>query len=167
MSKHRIYTNIGSDQHIIVELKQSYSLLEILSLKFSQNDVYTSFCADYGVVCGRISINNGFGIPNAKVSIFVPLSSDDENDPVISVLYPYKTTNQKDQNNYRYNLLPSRQQHGGHQPTGTFPDQSDILTREEVLEVYEKYYKYTVKTNSKFYQLHMNNLINHNLFLIS
>jgi hypothetical protein len=62
-------------------------------------------------------------------------------------LYPYKEVTDKDDSNYRYNLLPSRQQHGGHAATGTFPDQSEILSREEVLEVYEKYYKYTVKTN--------------------
>jgi hypothetical protein len=148
MQKHRISTNIGKDQKVTVELKQDYDLLEILSLKFSQKDIYSSFCADYGVVCGRVSVNNGFGVPNAKISIFIPLSSEDENDPVISALYPFKSTDQRDENNYRYNLLPSRKQHGGHEPTGTFPDQRDVLNREEVLEVYEKYYKYTVKTNS-------------------
>jgi len=146
--KHRISTNIGVDQKITVELKQDFDVLEILSLKFTQQDVYTSICSDYGVVCGRVTANNGFGIGNAKISIFIPLSTEDENDPVISALYPYKQTSDKNENNYRYNLLPSRQQHGGHNPTGTFPDQSDILTREEVLEVFEKYYRYTVKTNT-------------------
>lgn len=148
IQKHRISTNIGVDQKITVELKQDFDVLEILSLKFSQQDIYTSICSDYGVVCGRVTANNGFGIGNARISIFVPLTTDDENDPVISTLYPYKQTTDKDENNYRYNLLPSRQQHGGHNPTGTFPDQTDILTREEVLEVFEKYYRYTVKTNS-------------------
>lgn len=148
MQKYRIPTNIGKDHKLTIELKNDIDLLEILSLKFTQSDIYTSFCADYGVVCGRVSVNNGFGVPNAKVSIFVPLSSEDEDDPVISALYPFKTTSDRDENNYRYNLLPSRKQHGGHEPTGTFPDQTDILSREEVLEVYEKYYKYTVKTNS-------------------
>jgi hypothetical protein len=146
--KHRITTNIGSDQFIKVEIKQDFDLLEILSLKFTQKEVYTSLCADYGVVCGRIIVNNGFGVPNAKVSIFIPLSEEDEDDPVISALYPYKNVSDKNEDNYRYNLLPSRKQHGGHQPTGTFPDQLDVLNREEILEVYEKYYKYTVKTNS-------------------
>ena len=147
MQKHRISTDIGKDQLVTVEIKQDFDLLEILSLKFTQKEIYTSLCSDYGVVCGRISVNNGFGIPNAKISIFVPLSDIDSNDPVISTLYPYKLTNDKDSSNYRYNLLPSRQQHGGHNPTGTFPDQSDVLNREEILEVFEKYYKYTVKTN--------------------
>ena len=147
MQTYRIKTEVGKDHKVTFELNQNYDLLEILSLKFTQSDIYTSFCSDYGVVCGRVSVNNGFGVPNAKVSIFVPLSTEDEEDPVISTLYPYKTTSDKNDENYRYNLLPSRKQHGGHEPTGTFPDQSDILSREEVLEVYEKYYKYTVKTN--------------------
>lgn len=147
VQKHRITTNIGKDQVVKVELKQDFDLLEILSLKFTQKEVYTSLCADYGVVCGRISVNGGFGIPNAKVSIFVPLTLDDEQDQVISTLYPYKSTNTKNDDNYRYNLLPKRKQHSGHTPTGTFFDQQDILTREEYLEVYEKYYTYTVKTN--------------------
>jgi hypothetical protein len=147
IQKHRISTNIGRDQKVNVELKQDYDLLEILSLKFSQKDVYQSLCSDYGVVCGRVSANNGFGIPNVRVSIFIPLTEDDENDPVISALYPYKQTSDVNNNGYKYNLLPSRKQHGGHAPTGTFPDQSDILSREEILEVYEKYYRYTVKTN--------------------
>lgn len=148
LQKHRIHTDIGKDQNITVELKQDYDLLEILSLKFTQKDTYTSLCSDYGVVCGRIIVNNGFGVPNARVSIFVPLSDEDSTDPVISALYPYKDpTERNENNNYRYNLLPTRKQHGGHEPTGTFPDQLEVLNREEVLEVYEKYYKYTVKTN--------------------
>ena len=148
IQKHRISTNIGVDQKITVELKQDFDVLEILSLKFSQKEIYTSMCSDYGVVCGRVTANNGFGLGNVRVSIFVPLTTEDEDDPVISTLYPYKEVTDKDENNYRYNLLPSRQQHSGHANTGTFPDQLEILSREEVLEVYEKYYKYTVKTNS-------------------
>ncbi len=149
IQSHRISANIGKDQIIKVELKQDFDLLEILSLKFTQKEVYTSMCADYGVVVGRITVNNGLGVPNAKISIFVPLNEDDENDPIISQLYPYKSsTSDVNSDGYRYNLLPSRKQHGGHEPTGTFPDQSVILNREEYLEVYEKYYKYTVKTNS-------------------
>jgi hypothetical protein len=147
IQKHRISTNIGRDQKVTVELKQDYDLLEILSLKFTQVDAYSSMCSDYGVVVGRISVNNGFGVPNARISIFIPITEEDSNDPVISALYPFTTVTDKNEDGYRYNLLPSRQQHGGHAPTGTFPDQKDVLSREEVLEVYEKYYKYTTKTN--------------------
>jgi hypothetical protein len=52
IQKHRISTNIGKDQIVKVELKQDFDLLEILSLKFTQKETYTSLCADYGVVCG-------------------------------------------------------------------------------------------------------------------
>jgi hypothetical protein len=144
----RINTEVGKDKKITVELNQDFDLMEILSLKFSQTQAYTSFCADYGVVCGRITVNNGLGVPNARVSIFVPLKDEHIDDPVISALYPYTQVSDKDEAGYRYNLLPSRRQHGGHTPTGTFFDQQDILTREEVLEVFETYYSYTVKTNS-------------------
>jgi hypothetical protein len=147
IQKHRISTNIGKDQKITVELKQDFDVLEILSLKFSQQEIYTSMCSDYGVVCGRITANDGFGIPNVRVSIFVKQKDSDVDDPVVSKLYPYKDTTMRNDDNIRYNLLPKRQQHGGHTPVGTFPDQSDILTREEVLEVYESYYRFTVKTN--------------------
>jgi len=148
IQKHRINTQLQTDKKVVVELKQDYDLLEILSLKFTQQDAYTSLCADYGVVCGRITANNGLGVPNARVSILVPLSDKDTLDPVVSALYPYKLSSDKNADGYRYNLLPARKQHGGHTPTGKFFDQTDILSREEYLEVFEKYYRYTVKTNS-------------------
>jgi len=144
---YRIRTQPGTDKNIRVNINQDFDFLEILSLKLRQEDVYTRFCADYGVVTGRVVVNGGYGVPNANVSIFVPLDSVDENDPVISTLYPYRNVDQKNEDGYRYNLLPYRQEYAGHTPTGTFPDKEDILTRTEVLEVYEKYYKYTVKTN--------------------
>jgi hypothetical protein len=147
MSKsYRVRTQVGVDKSVTVNLDQDFDFLEILSLKLSQKDIYTSLCADYGVVCGRITANDGFGIPNARVSVFVQQNEIHADDPVISKLYPYQEPSDRDGNNYRYNLLPARQQHGGHTPTGTFPDQSDILTREEVLEVYENYYRYYVNT---------------------
>jgi hypothetical protein len=144
---YRIRTAPGTDKNIRVNINQDFDFLEILSLKLRQEDVYTRFCADYGVVAGRVIVNGGYGVPNANVSIFVPLDAIDENDPVISTLYPYTSVDIKNEDGYRYNLLPYRQEYGGHTPTGTFPDREDVLTRTEVLEVYEKYYKFTVKTN--------------------
>jgi hypothetical protein len=144
---YRIRTAPGTDKNIRVNINQDFDFLEILSLKLRQEDVYTRFCADYGVVTGRVIVNGGYGVPNANVSIFVPLDAIDENDPVISTLYPYTSVDIKNEDGYRYNLLPYRQEYGGHTPTGTFPDREDVLTRTEVLEVYEKYYKFTVKTN--------------------
>jgi hypothetical protein len=144
---YRIRTTPGEDKNIRININQDFDFLEILSLKLRQDDVYTRFCADYGVVAGRVITNGGYGIPNVNVSVFVPLSTEDENDPVISTLYPYKNITQKNEDGYRYNLLPYKKEYQGHTPTGTFPDREDVLKRREVLEVYEKYYKYTVKTN--------------------
>jgi hypothetical protein len=145
---YRIKSTPGKKERSIrINVTQDFDFLEILSLKLRQEDVYTRFCADYGVVAGRVIVNGGYGVPNANVSIFVPLDAIDENDPVISTLYPYKNVEQKNEDGYRYNLLPYVKEYDGHTATGTFPDKNDVLTRTEVLEVYEKYYKFTVKTN--------------------
>ena len=148
---YRIRTAINSSQEvdktIRVNIDQDFDFLEILSLKLTQSDVYRRFCSDYGVIVGRVVANGGFGIPNAKVSVFVPLDSIDESDPIISTLYPYKSPQDKNEDGYRYNLLPYEPSYEGHVPTGTFPSKNDVLNRTEVLQIYEKYYKYTVKTN--------------------
>ena len=144
---YRLKANIGVDKEIRLNIEQDFDFLEILSLKLRQEEVYNRYCSDYGVIAGRVIVNGGFGVPNVKVSVFVPLENEDENNPIISTLYPYKTPSEKNEDGFRYNLLPYEKQHGGHTPTGTFPTKEDILIRKEVLEVYEKYYKYTVKTN--------------------
>jgi len=144
---YRFRTTPGKDKNIRMNIEQDFDFIEILSLKLKQSDVYTRFCADYGVVTGRVVANGGYGVPNVAVSVFVPLTQEDENDVVISALYPYKRVDQKNEDGYRYNLLPYEKEYGGHTPTGTFPSREDVLTRQEVLEVYEKYYKYTVRTN--------------------
>jgi len=143
----RIRTEPGVDRNINVKIDQDFDSLEILSLKLRQEDLYTQFCADYGVVVGRVIANGGLGIPNAHISIFVPLDDVDEVDPIISTLYPYKTPTTKNEDGYRYNLLPYEDEYYGHNATGTFPTVDDVLTRKEVLQVYEKYYKYSVRTN--------------------
>ena len=144
---YRLRTKIGVDQSIRVNIEQDFDFLEVLSLKLRQEDVYTRFCADYGVVIGRVVANGGYGIPNANVSVFVPVENMDLNDPVISSLYPYKSPEEKNEDGFRYNLLPYVQEYGGHTPTGTFPTRQDVISRQEVLEIYEKYYKFSVKTN--------------------
>ena len=144
---YRIRTEIGKDKAIHVNLEQDFEYLEILSLKILQSDIYTRVCSDYGVVVGRITANNGTGLPNCKVSIFIPLSQEDEENAIISELYPYKTLNDTNDEGYRYNLLPYTKSHGGHTPTGTFPTRNDVLINQTLIEVYDKYYKFTVKTN--------------------
>ena len=146
-NSYRIRTKPGVDTSIKVLIDQEFEYLEILSLKLLKSQIYTRPCSDYGVIVGRVSVNNGFGIPNAKVSVFIPLDSVDENDPVITDIYPYKTLTDVNEDGYRYNLLPYEQQHGGHTPTGTFFTREDVLTNPTLIEVYDKYYKYTAITN--------------------
>jgi len=143
----RVRTEIGVDKEITLDLNQDFDLLEILSLRLHQTDVYPKDCSDYGVVCGRVLVNGGFGLPNAKISVFVPLDDKDGENPVISALYPYKTQNYRNEEGYRYNLLSSVPNYKGHQHTGSFPAIDDALLNQEVSYVYDKYYKYTAKTN--------------------
>lgn len=148
MSKsYRIRTEIGVDKYINVNLEQDWENLEILSLKILANNVYTRFCADYGVVTGRVFVNGGFGLPNAKVSVFIPLEPADELNPIISELYPYKTITDTNEEGYRYNLLPKLPSYQGHVSTGSFPNKGDVLMDESYIEVYDKYYRFTVTTN--------------------
>jgi len=153
MSKsYRIRTTPGEDNGYLkvnVDLNQNYDHLEILSLKISQKDDYQNFCADYGVVAGRVIVNGGFGAPNVKVSIFVPVEDSDLQDPVKSSIYPYTEpfSDQKNSNGLRYNVLPKNQQKLDHTPVGTFPKKREILDDRTTLEIYEKYYKYTTTTN--------------------
>jgi hypothetical protein len=148
----RIRTKPGEDDGFIkvdVDLKQKYDFLEILSLKISQIEEYQNFCAEYGVVAGRVIVNNGFGVPNVKVSIFIPIEDADVDNPVISKIYPYTepTNDQKNDNGVRYNLLPNQQQTLDHTPVGSYPEKREVLDDNTTLEVFEKYYKYTTTTN--------------------
>jgi len=144
----RIKATPQADKNIHVKLEQDFDLLEILSLKISKSDIYTRMCAEYGVIVGRALANSGFGIPNAKISVFVPLTKEDEKDPVISQLYPYKQVNDKNEEGYRYNLLPKTSEGCNHKATGSFFTAEEAINNPIVVEVFEKYYKYTTKTNN-------------------
>lgn len=144
---YRIRTELGINKTINVQLDQEFEFLEILSLKLQQEDVYVKSCAEYGVVVGRVTANNGFGLPNARVSIFIPIESVDESNPIISSIYPYKSPSDKNEDGYRYNLLPYVPSYSTHAATGTLPTRLDNLTGATAIEIYDKYYKFTVKTN--------------------
>ena len=144
----RIRTEPGVDKSLNVLIDQEFEYLEILSLKLLPSQIYTRQCSDYGVIVGRVSVNNGFGIPNAKVSVFIPLDTNDELNPVVSDLYPYKTLTDLNEDGYRYNLLPYVKSHSGHNPTGTFFTRDNVLTDPTLIQVYDKYYKYSTVTNS-------------------
>ena len=144
---YRIRTELGITKTINVQLDQEFEQLEILSLKLQQEDVYTRSCADYGVLVGRITANNGFGLPNARVSIFIPITNIDESNPIISSIYPYKSPTDKNEDGYRYNLLPYEKSYSTHAATGTLPSRLDALTGSTAVEIFDKYYKFTAKTN--------------------
>lgn len=143
----RIRTTPGEDKNIVVKVDQDFEQLEILSLKIRQQDVYDRNCADYGVVAGRVFANKGYGVSNVKVSIFVPVTDEDLENPVISSIYPFKTLEQTNEDGYRFNLLPYLPSYPGHVPTGTFPSRLDSVIDQTAIEIYNKYYKYTVTTN--------------------
>lgn len=142
------------DRYIKLKLENEIESLEFLSIKLNSNEIYQSFNADYGVLVGRVVANNGIGVPNAKISVFIPLTEEDEFNENIKYIYPYKTPRDKNNEGKRYNLLPrvgkidnntgiSRPQ----QPFGSFPIKEEIVTNVNHLNVYKKYYKYTALTN--------------------
>ena len=152
---YRIKTNIGSNtnKHIKLKLEQEVDHFEILSLKIDQKDVYQKFNCNHGVLVGRVNGNNAVGIPNAKISIFIPITDEDKLRPEIVALYPYENPRDENFNGKRYNLLPrvaterSDGQIKPKQPFGSFPTKQEIVTNSTTLEVYEKYYKYSTVTN--------------------
>lgn len=147
---YRIRTSLESEGAFIpFNLERSYSFLEILSLKINQDGFYRAHNSSYGVLVGRVTANGGFGVPNAKVSIFIPISEEDKENSIIYSLYPYETQYSLDGNGYRYNLLPDAKEgnKGCYQPTGSFPTKRKMLDNEAYIEIFEKYYKYTTATN--------------------
>jgi len=144
---YRIRTELGINKTINVQLDQDFEFLELLSLKLQQEDIYTRSCADYGVLVGRVTANNGFGIPNARVSIFIPIEPIDESNPLIQSIYPYKSPTDKNEDGFRYNLLPYEKSYSKHAATGTIPTRLDVLTGQTAIEIFDKYYKFTAKTN--------------------
>lgn len=143
----RVRTKVGVDNSVTVNLEQDFDMLEILSLNIHQTDVYKRDCSDFGVIVGRVLANGGFGVPNAKVAVFLPIDTEDEENIVINELYPYKSAGSRNEAGYVYNLLPQDPSYNGHTPTGSFPRLNDVLLNQEVSYVYKKYYKFTAKTN--------------------
>lgn len=139
----------GEDSYLKVKLEQDFDFLEVLSLKISQEETYKNFCSDYGVVVGRVTVSSGFGVPNAKVSIFVPITDDDALDTEISGLYPYEIISDKNIDGIRYNLFPKTPETDNEcfTPIGTFPTKREVLDNEVMTEIYSKYYKFTTTTN--------------------
>jgi hypothetical protein len=146
----RIPVDFSSDDKIVrVNLEQEFDNLEILSLKITSSDTYTRQCSNFGVVVGRVMLNNGFGVQNAKVNIFIPISDEDKERSEILELYPFETINDTYPNGVRYNLLPRirNESNPSHRAVGNFPHETDFTHYPQYLEIIEKYYKYTTTTN--------------------
>lgn len=159
----RINTSLGiENQYININLEQEFDNINILSLKLSQADVYNSFNADYGCIVGRVIANGGVGVPNVRISVFIPLTDEDEMNDDIRAIYPYKSVNDTNIEGYKYNLLPRVSQVSPYlsnfanefsvgytpkTPVGTFPTKEETLTNDLLLEVYKKYYKFSTVTN--------------------
>ena len=127
-------------------MKQDYDFLELLTLKLRQKDAYRLHSSNYGVIIGRVLANDAFGIPNAKLSIFI---ERDENDPTdMELIYPYKEVTTKDKEGRRYNILPDYSDDDCYRVVGTFPNKRLVLDDDTYLEVYDKYWKYTTVTNN-------------------
>lgn len=144
---YRINTKINADKVIQVPLERDADFIEILSLKINQEDTYRLHASNYGVVVGRVLANNGFGIQNAKVSVFIELSDEDAMNSDISTLYPYRSINTFDKEGRRYNMLPDSSTDECYRVVGTFPNKRLVLDDDSVLEVFDKYWKYTTVTN--------------------
>lgn len=148
---YRIRTKVGSENteeylSVSADLIQDYDTFEVLSVNIKSTDAYRLHNSNYGVVVGRVIANNGFGIPNAKVSIFIPAS--EKNGVDVSNIYPFSTSVSKDRDGVRYNLLPNERVNGCHQVVGTFPSKRYALDNDVILEVFDDYYTYTTRTNN-------------------
>jgi hypothetical protein len=143
----KVNSQDASDRYVSVKLDNDIDIIELLSLKIDTTNFYKVHTSDYGCIAGRVLANGGVGIPNAKISAFVALSDDDVNDNIVSSLYPFQHQYDKDKNEIRYNLLPEDQVSECHTPVGTFPSKRMVLDDDNVIEVFDKYYKYTTRSN--------------------
>ena len=129
------------DDRILINLEEDFDNLEILSLKISSTDIYTKTSSDFGTIVGRVQTSNGYGLENAKISIFVPITVEDKERPEITELYPFETINDQFPNGVRYNLLPRvRNQNPSHRAVGNLPVINDLTHYPQYLEIMEKYF---------------------------
>lgn len=160
----RIPTKVGNqkEKYVNLRLDQDFEKIEILSLTLKQSQVYRSFNADYGVIVGRVQ-SSGVGLPNCKISLFIPISNKDLLKPEILSIYPFLNSTDKDTTGKRYNLLNKLKKlnpfsgfkennygigYKPKTPIGSIPDKIELLTNDSWIEVYDKYYKFTTVTNN-------------------
>lgn len=161
----------ADETYVTIGLTNSFDFLQVLSLKLTQSEVYRIFDSTYGLVAGRVIGNEGLGIPNCRISIFIPKENETIQvqsplDSILSLLveqhYPYESVTDEDGDGRRYNLLANQSKNRGFNgfpynelnlgytpktPIGSFPEKEELLGNDFFLTVYEKYYKYSTVTN--------------------
>ena len=145
---YRIRTKVGQDAPNVVNvhLDQTYDEFQILSLKIDQKNSYNLYQSDKGIIVGRVLANGGVGVSNAKVSIFI--ETDDTMSLDKHIIYPYSSVNDINDDRVRYNLLPDYVDETCHQNVGTFPNKRYVLDNDDVIEVFDRFWKYTTVTNT-------------------
>ena len=144
---YRIRTDINSDvQYINIDMTQSYDKYDILSLEIKQSNSYRLMNSGTGIIVGRVLANEGFGIPNAKISVFLSYNKEDNIEN--SLRYHYMSTKDCDDDGIQYNLLPNHSDDECKQSIGSFPTKRYVLDNDDIIEVFDKYYKYTTRTNN-------------------
>lgn len=144
---YRIRTEINKDSNVLVNFTQEYETFELLSLKLKTENLYRLHNANYGIVVGRVQANGGFGVPNAKISIFIEADQEHENSELLAI-YGYTDVFETNSLGNTYNLLPDEQVSDCHKKIGAFPSKRYLLDNDTYIEVYDKYYKYTTRTNN-------------------
>lgn len=142
---YRIRTTIGQDSVINFSVDNTVESLEILSLKINQENTYRLMGSNTGIVAGRVLANGGFGVPNVKVSVFIEYEDTDNIEQ--RILYTYTGTTDRNEDGIRYNLLPDKIDDECHQNIGTFPSKRVLLDNNNWIDVFDKYYKFTTRTN--------------------
>jgi hypothetical protein len=169
----RVRVDAGNEKerYVSVKLDNSFDTLEFLSLKLSSSDVYRLYDGDYGVIAGRVLGNEGIGLPNCRVSVFIPRDTEskgttDSLDAMMvelsDALYPFENVTDENSDGIRYNLLPHLPRNRGFNgfpvnefgigvtpktPVGTMVDREEMVCNPVHLEVYKKFYKFSTVTN--------------------
>lgn len=143
----RIKVDTDKDNaYIQLPINQTFDELQLLSLTVNSENIYKLDSSDNGIVAGRVIANGGYGVPNAKVTLFLPLSESDSSDEYLTENYPFKTPFDK-KGEKRFNVLPSWQTKECHVPVGDFPSKQSILSDKKKLNLFKKYHKFTTSTN--------------------
>lgn len=142
---YRIRTNVNNDSVVNFTVDNTIDTLDILSLSIDQKNTYRLMGSNTGIIAGRVLANGGFGVPNVKVSVFIPYETTEDIDK--QILYSFTSTRDIDNNGVRYNLLPNELDDECHQNIGTFPSKRVLLDNNNWIDVFDKYYQFTTRTN--------------------